>query len=344
MIPHRSELLILAALALLAAGPGCGGGEGSAARRASEDASSPSGRVFVYGYPSSDRGPVSKIGVYTLDLPGGRLRRVEVPRLGIGDPVDFIEVTGGRLAYFGAGGDTNSIDLGLKMRSRRLGESLFFVDSARDGRVWLQRSQQGAGRVAEVSVDGEVIRRVTIDRPPCAGTSFVATARAFLCQTGRGMVAVDIRGGRVIDELPTFPLATGGSLIAACDEPCPRLQVVEPGLERTKLRPGRGFRWAAGYDGAFSPDLRHLAVPVRLERLTRRTDQRAVALVNLVTGESSLVDERSLGPWTQMEFTSSGWLLYATGGGELMAYRPGDTDPAVVGSLRAINVLDRAAE
>ena len=232
----------------------------------------------------------------------------------------------------------------LEERPRRLGESLFFVDSAREGRVWLQRSPRVSGRVTEVAVNGEVTRRVTIDRPPCAGTSFVATTRAFLCQTGRGMVAVDIRDGRVIDELPTFPLATAGSLVAACDEPCPLLQVVEPGGDRTKLRPGRGFRWAAGYDGAFSPDLPYLAVPVRLKRLTRWTDERAVAIVDLVSGEASLVDERRLGPWTQMEFTSSGWLLYATGGGELMAFRPGDSQPVVVGSLRAINVLDLAAE
>ena len=69
-----------------------------------------------------------------------------------------------------------------------------------------------------------------------------------------------------------------------------------------------------------------------------------MAIVDVKSGVASPVDERSLGPWTQMEFTSSGWLLYANGSGELIAYRPGDSHPIAVGSVRAINVLDLAAE
>jgi hypothetical protein len=273
----------------------------------------PAGRLFFYGYPKSDRGTVNGTFLYSMDLPGGNLHREQLRTLGIGDPIEFIDFTGGRLVYFGAGGRTYSIDPRLSSRPRSLGRSLYFVASGSDGRVWLQR-QPGDHRtrksttVDEVEVgNGRVVTRGRLTKPPCPGPTVVAAAvGALLCQTGGPMIATDPSSGKVLMKVPDFPLATGGDLVAACGEPCPRLVVASPSTgEKIRIEARSSFRWAAGYDGDFSPDLSTVAVPVRPAGTRPRSRVRELALVNLQYGSTHLPPQGARGIESGPTFSAS---------------------------------------
>jgi len=312
------------------------------------------GRLFFYGYPKSDHGTVNGTFLYSMDLPDGDLRREHLRTLGIGDPIDFIDLTGGHLVYFGAGGRTYSIDPRLSSKPRSLGRSLYFVASGTEGRVWLQRrpgedQTMNATAVDEVRAgNGRVVTRGGLTKPPCPGPTVVAAARgALLCQTGGQMIATDPSSGKVLMKVPDFPLATGGDLVAACGEPCPKLVVASPSTgEKIRIEPRSSFHWAAGYDGDFSPDLSTVAVPVRPAGARPRSRVRELALVNLQYGSTHLPPQGAMGIESGPTFSASGeFVYYVARNGAVMAQRADapDSPPIRIGSAGRINVLDLAA-
>jgi hypothetical protein len=317
-------------------------------------AESPAGRLFFYGYPKSDHGTVNGTFLYSMDLPAGSLHRQRLRTLGIGDPIDFIDFTGGRLVYFGTSGRTYSIDPRLSSKPRSLGRSFYFVASGTEGRVWLQRrpgndQTKNSTAVDEVRVgNGRIVTRGGLTKPPCPGPTVVAAARgALLCQTEGPMIATDPSSGKILMKMPAFPLATGGGLVAACGEPCPKLVVASPSTgEKTRLEPRSSFRWTAGYDGDLSPDGNTVAVPVKPASAGPSSRIRELALVNLQYGSTHLAPGGAMGVQSGPTFSASGeFVYYVARNGAVMAQRVDDLDspPLEVGSASRINVLDLAA-
>jgi hypothetical protein len=341
---------LIAAAGLLALAPACAE---DAAVRGERSTQSPGGRVFVFGYHTTDK-EIKRVGIYEVDLPAGQARRLDLGPLGIGDYLKFIDVTAGHLVFIGPGGATYSVSTDLEEEPRRLGTSWYFVPSSSPGRVWLMHldaespaTERDLSGGEEVGVDGQVIQPGGA-RPPCEGPTTVAAAgHTLLCQDPRQLVAFDARSGKVVDRVPgPFPLAAGGGLVASCGEPCPRLLLTEPtlGLHR-ELGPGPGFRWAAGYEGAFSPDERELAVPVELDESDGGGGMpRGIAVVDVKSGAARPIDGASTYADGPMDFSSDGWLYFMSRDGALMAYRSGQPEARQVASLPDVTALDLAAE
>jgi hypothetical protein len=312
----------------------------------------PSGRVFIFGHTTGNE--IKRVGIYEVDLPAARARRLDLGPLGVGDYLKFIDVTAGHLVFIGPGGATYSISTDLKGEPKRLGASWYFVPSSSPGRVWLiyldaesPATERDLSGGEEVSVGGQVIQPRGA-RPPCEGpTTVAASGQTLLCQDTNQLIAFDSRNGKVVDRLPgAFPLAAGGGLVASCGEPCPRLLLSDPtlGLHR-ELDPGQGFRWTAGYEGAVNPDGSELAVPVEVEASEGDGGMpRGIALVDVESGATRLINGAATYADGPIDFSSDGWLYFVTRDGALMAYRSGQSEARQVALLPDVTALDLAAE
>jgi hypothetical protein len=312
-------------------------------------------RLFLLGVPDSDHGAVDGVFLYTMDANTGVVQRQNLPKLGIGDPLQFFDVTGGRLVYYGINGTTFSIDTDLRGPPIRLGPSLTFVPSATDGRVWLEgpiRASSDPDRyipIKEVTVDGNVVIAGRSTRPPCPGPGIAAAVRqAVLCQAPPNMIASDPRTGRRIGRVPgSIPLATGGDLVASCTNPCPKLVVSDPVAGKTlRIDPQPGFEWQTGYEGAFSPDGTRVAVPVKptKSRPGPREHTMRVAIVNLQDRSARLIHGSEIREGGALDFSSSGEsLFFETPEGDVMEYRPGERSLHSIGSAGRITVYDLVA-
>ena len=236
-----------------------------------------------------------------------------------GDPPERLDWTGGRLVFYGARG-ISAADRDLDGSPQRLGDASYFLPSAKRGRVWLISAswRDRKAEVAEVSVHGRVMSRSTV-RVPCrvSGSIVAAASGALLCQRRSGLTAFDPATGRVIRQISgAFPLATAGPLVASCGRLCPEIRVtnIRTGRAR-KIRPGRSFRFAESYDGAFSPDRSLLAVPV--DKYSR------VALIDVRRGSVRVLTGSRLDAYGELTWSSSGDLFFAGGRGLIMRYRPG---------------------
>jgi hypothetical protein len=311
-------------------------------------------RLFLLGVPDSDHGAVDGVFLYTMDADTGVLQRQHLPKLGIGDPLQYFDVTGGRLVYYGINGTTFSIDTDLRGPPIRLGPSLTFVPSATDGRVWLVgpiRASSDPDRylpIKEVTVDGKVVVTGRATNPPCVGGISAAVRSAVLCPAPPDMIAVDARTGRRIGRAPgSTPLATGGDLVASCTNPCPKLVVSDPVAGKTvRIDPRPGFEWHTGYEGAFSPDGRLVAVPIKPAESTRgpRENTMRVAIVDLQNRSAQLIHGSEIREGGALDFSSSGdSLFFETPDGDVMDYRPGDRSLHSIGSAGRITVYDLVA-
>lgn len=131
-----------------------------------------------------------------------------------------------------------------------------------------------------------------------------------------------------------FPVAAWRNRLVTCTQ-CDQLHLIDLGADtRRTIDVPIGVAWVNGYDGAFSPDGRYVAVPGGLTGgpLTPETEL-VVVLVDFEAGTATVIP----GTLTQNRFTfprvawsSDGeWLFmgpFAADGdqGELRAYRPGD--------------------
>lgn len=332
------RLLVVSTLCLCLAAVACGSGN-----RSSPADDPPVGdRLFVLGVPRSDHGTVNGVFLYTLDTDAGVLVKRNLPKLGIGDPEVFLDVTGGRLAYFGTYGATYSIDLELTETPKLLGGSRYFVPSGTAGRVWLR----GGRTVHEVSVaDGYVTAAADLPYPPCSWL-VGAVKGALLCQARMdGMIAVNPRTDRTIARIPrtSFPLAVGERLVASCGEPCPRLRVTDPVAGHAFwIDPKPSFRWQAGYDGAFSPDGSLVAVPVAPKRrpVAGHPNALRVAIVDLASRSASPLADSQLRVDGPLAFSSTGDLYFVAPDGDVMRYEPATQSLTRIGSAGRIRVYD----
>lgn len=320
------------ALALLAA---CGGtGSGTGAERSGvtvrhdpahkAQADLPSGTLILL--------PLREAVLTAIDVRTGETTNREVP-VGPGDALYHLVKTGDRLVLYG-GSVTYALDLTLDGEPTSLGESLYFVPSATDGRVWLVTHDPASPAtvrdlraVREVTLDGRVTAQ-SVGPPPCPGPTVVAAVEAgVLCQDD-GLVVWEPATGKVLKRLAgSYPVDVHGDIVAWCGNGCPALHLTNTRTGEEKvIQADASFSFNETYDGAFSPDGSLLAVPVTVDgrEPASRGGSDGVALIDVRTRSVELVAGSRSGVYTALAWSPTGdWLFFTDGEGRVMVYQPG---------------------
>jgi hypothetical protein len=329
---------------------GCGAGDAPPGREAaavpSGSGDMPPGMLFLRH--------VREQSITRIDLASGESTTVSLPQLVPGDPPFHLVATGGRLVFYG-GSHTYSLDPDLKSPPQDLGESWYFVPSAREGRVWLTtldpespETVRDLKAVQEVTVDGAVTVPET-GRPPSRGPTVLAAVNdGLLFQEHDELKLWDPLAEKVTARLSgPFPADTHGNLVAWCAQGCPKLHITDVATgQDVAVSPSPSFRFEETYDGDFSPDGALLAVPAVTSRGTHLEGHRhQVALVDVNAGIARLIEGGELADdYPAMAWSPSGeWLFFSAGAARIMAYRPG-SDAAILLSVQApASFIDIAA-
>ncbi|MPZ69983.1 MAG: hypothetical protein GEU71_10710 [Actinobacteria bacterium] len=264
--------------------------------------------------------------IVVVDLETGETRTLVVPEFGPGDAQFAIAPIGGRIVFRGPSGTEAGayvIDRDLENDPVLLGKSWYFVPSATVGRVWLTTldpdspsTVRDLESVREVTVDGEVTVPET-GPPPRA--SIVGAVRQGLIVQKDGLQVWDPRTDRIVTRIDgVFPVDTSGDVVAWCDKGCPEIHLtdVANGTDRV-IEPPVGVTFSETYNGAFSPDDRFLAVPVRNE------EGEQVAVIDVESLSARLVPNSGLSVYQLMTWSTSGdWLVFDTGEGHLSMFHP----------------------
>ena len=239
-----------------------------------------------------------------------------VPQLDPGDPPHHLLARGGEL--LGWGYETYLLDPELQREAQVLVEdSLFFLPSAHEDRVWVTTEEPGTNRrigtVREVALDGEV----TVDDVPPPGGVWPAGAvdTGLLLRLDGELVVWDPRTREVVFRFPRMGDlgASHDHQVAWCDFGCAELHLtdVTTGDEETVVAP-EGFRGFHAWDGAFSPDGATFAVPVVPAETKDRVQ---LALVDLATNETYVVAGAETGDaFNFVEWSRDGSHVFFTGG------------------------------
>jgi hypothetical protein len=312
-----SWIVLLAWIAALAAAA-CGGIE----RDSPSVGSSPEPALFLAGD--------GQLTVVDVDAGGVEVR--PLVELAPGDPPHRIVRRGNKLVFWGR--DTYVLDLDQRSSPRKLGNSWFFIPSAKPDRVWLAQldpaspeTVRALAGVREVSMDG----RVTFPhvRPPGGRWPVVAV--------GDHLVFEDRRGGLELWNPATgeftlrLPGASRGpshsNLLAWCERDGRTLHIthVGSGRDQTVTSPP-GFVAFDCWSGAFSPDGTSLAVPVRAGGYAA---DRSLALVDLTSGAADAVEGSTVHPdYVFVAWSSEGDRIFLSGGPDderhLLQYRLGE--------------------
>jgi hypothetical protein len=282
-----------------------------------------------------------------VDL-AGRARHVKLPELSPGDPPYRIVRRGERLVAWGY--ETYLLDPELESQPQVLiNDSLFFIPSSRDDRVWVgipdSDSQEGGlEAVREVSVNGQVT--VPDVRPPDGkwperslddGLVFTEEGQKIVWDPVTEDVVFRFEAG---DLGPTH-----GNLIAWCNASCESVNItdVATGSQRT-VEPPPGFAAFDVWAGMFSTDGTTLALPVR--RDVRDIDDAGsevqLGLVDVTDGTARVVEGSNVRDgYNFVAWTSSGEHVFFTGGvrfedRSIVVYRMGDESA----QLLQVNVGD----
>jgi hypothetical protein len=304
-------LLVLLALA------GCAGGE-------RESASPPEpARLFLAGD--------GELTVVDVDAARAEVHRLR--ELAPGDPRHRIVRRGRHLVLFGF--DTYVVDVDLRSRPRKLGDSWFFVPAAASDRVWLTEldprspeTERALAAVREVSVDG----RVTVPgvRPPGGRWPDAAVGDSLVLEDGKG--GLELWSPSTREFTHRFPDATvgpaQGDLLAWCEREVEVLHVLDVGSGRDlAVSPPLGFSGFDCWSGAFSPDGGTLAVSAIGDGFDA---DRTLTLVDLDDGVATPVDGSTVGPqYVFVAWSRAGDRVFVAGGGpgggrDLLQYRLGE--------------------
>jgi hypothetical protein len=305
--------LPLAALALAGSAGPAGGG---AANR-------PTGTLVVV-HRSEDR-------LTSIDLATGRRRTLKAPWLARCASAPY--VTGGRLVVAGHRGRsavTFTLDPSLRGPRRNLGPDWLATPSQRDGRLWMidppPTHFTSFPGLREVTVDGRVTFRTHRHVP--AWNVQGSVDQGLLLERNNRLLVWDPRTGKVVRRAPgVFVVGTYGSLVASCGRGECRLGVqiadLLSGRRRVVRSPGSA---TLEPNGAFSPSGAHVAVTAR------SGGRRVIVLIDVAAGRAEvLAGSAAHRYYPSLTWSPSGeWLLWNTGGGRVMAYRPGAAAPVTL--------------
>jgi hypothetical protein len=219
-----------------------------------------------------------------------------------------------------------SMPASLNQPPRVLGEAHAFVPSATEGRVWLAGvdcDRRGMVGVREMSVDGGVTFRSERRVP---GRWLVGAVRKGLVLHGKRPLVWDPRSGRRSAIALKAVVTTRGELMAGCLKraSCRPLTILDASTSRlVTARPPA--RQRLDLAAQFSPDTTHLVAPALEGQCW------SIALVDTHTGATGIVPGSSTGErYPYQTWSSSGWLIFRSSGGRMMAYLPGEPQPVAL--------------
>jgi hypothetical protein len=281
-----------------------------------------------------------------IDPQSGKLSRLALETAG-GDWLDRVTVTGGRLVW---SLPTGTFSLPMQGGQRRKLAPVPFVVGSVPNRLWFlinHRRQSGPGRpttVLQTTAAGRTVFTSRI-RLRCRGLVAAALKATLLCQDGDALAVIDPATGAPVRRLPgVFPLATRNDMVAICSFRCGRLTIGTPDGVRARVMPPSGYRFSAGYDGAFSLDGSWLAVPVVAARAAADFRAFRIALVDMHTYRARVLDgPRLMRMYGKFTWSTRGRLYVASGRGSIQVWRPGDSRARLLRLPTHAQMLDLAA-
>jgi hypothetical protein len=254
--------------------------------------------------------------LWVVDADSGRVWHRFSSQLASGDPPHKVLARGNRVVM-----------------GTPFGDRAIFLPSARRDRVWvvdLRSSSGTAFAVREVTVDGETTvaaRRTPNPRWP------LGAVRDGLLLEGNGQVMVwNPRTDRVVHHVAVPAGLMGpaaGDVVTACvDVYCPVLRLIDIRSGRVRVARTPAHMAFEPWAGAFSPDDRLLALPVRGPGQPA-TAPRQLALIDVASGRVGLVPDSGVpAGYTLVAWSASGDHVFITGGDRgrrrvLVGYRLG---------------------
>jgi hypothetical protein len=240
--------------------------------------------------------------LWVVDADSGRVWHRFSSQLGPGDPPHKVLARGSRVVM-----------------GQPYGDRAFFLPSARRDRVWvvdLRSSSGTAFAVREVTVDGETTvaaRRTPSPRWP------LGAVRDGLLLEGNGQVMIwDPRTDRVVQHVAVPPALLGpaaGDVVTACvDVYCPVLRLINISSGRVRVARAKHAEAFEPWAGAFSPDGRLLALPVRRPGQPA-TAPRRLALIDVATGRVADVRDSDVASgYNLVAWSADGRHVFITGG------------------------------
>lgn len=222
----------------------------------------------------------------------------------------------------------------------QVGNGWITVPSQTPGTVWLgilephqDRYHRRISAVREVDLDGHVLRSM---RPPGGRWPVEAVEDGLLFQAGDHLRLWSFTTHRFTTRLPgAFPADAAGSTVASCQDPCRAYTVTDLRTGNAqRIAPPAGYHWTGGYEGQFSPDATHLALPITDTASQVRAD--ALALVNLASRTVRVIPgSEAVEPiYRPMTWSTSGQrLFFTTRTGAVRAYTPGATRSTTIAQL-----------
>jgi hypothetical protein len=291
----------------------------------------------------------SREGLYEIDLTTGQVRRLHL-RLSCGDTPFCLISTGGELVISSVGRTTAyNPAAGGRLRTARLGNGWITVPSTHDGRLWLGilargklggPHRRGLSAMREIDLDGHLVQSM---RPPEGEWPVGAVAAGLLFEHGGSLRLWSLEARGFTLRMPgAYPAGTSERLVASCGDPCPKAALTDTRTgDTTPIAPPGGYRWVGGYDGAFSPDGSHLALPIA--PTGKPADSSGmVAVVDTRTRDARVIP----GPvetdpiYRAMTWSSDGDRLYfARDDGAVMSYRVGSDDLSTHASVDSDDVI-----
>ena len=273
--------------------------------------------------------------LWVVEVNTGSVRRIAMPELSPGDAPHRIVRRDDKLVAWGY--QTLVLDPDFDYPPSVLApDSFIFIPSAVEDRVWTGIPNQEGTETAclqgvrEMSVDGEVTEPDTA--PPGCRWPVAAVEEGLVFQMSDDTLEVwDPRSRAVIRRLPgVFPLAWQGHRLAWCDAQCVDVHITDFSSGEDQMTPPpQGISLVQGYEGAFSPDGRHLAlVGLTAEDFNRAEGQ--LVLVDVETGEIEAIQGTVVQHgYNFVDWAMSGESVFITGGERferrrLIEYRPAD--------------------
>lgn len=245
----------------------------------------------------------------------GGVTHAKFRQLDPGDPQHHLLRRGRSLV--GWGYETYLLDPDLEDPPKLLvDDSLFFIPSAHDDRVWITteyRDPDTKGLVAtvrEVSLDGTVT--VPDVRPPHGGWLEASLRSGLLFSRGGKRFVWDPETREVVFRFRSEDLGpTHEDLVVWCEARCETLHVTNAGTgEERTIDPPAGFGSFRAWEGEFSPDGETIALPVRAGE--RHAVQ--LALVDFDDGTATTVDGTATAEWFNfVEWSATGSHVFFTG-------------------------------